>query len=974
MSFTPAVNGYGTATIIVTVNDSQSVNSSRTQTFTVTVNHINQTPTLSPLGNLTLNENDGQQTVNLSGITTGATNEADTLVVTATSSNPALIPTPSVAYTSPNAAGTLTFIPAHNGFGSATITVTVNDGQSANNSVTQTFTVTVNHINQAPTLDPIGNLSVNENAGAQTVGLSGITTGATNEAEALTVTAVSSNPALIPDPSVTYTGGNTIGNLTLTPAVNGFGSSTITVTVNDGQAANNTVVRTFTVSVGHINQAPTLGTIGNIAINENAGAQTVNLSGITSGATNEADTLVVTAVSSNPALIPNPSVVYASPNSGGNLTVTPAANNFGTATITITVNDGQSQNNTATRTFTVTVNHINQPPTLTAPGNISINENSGIQTINLSGISSGATNEPDVLIVKATSSNPSLIPAPTVSYTSPNAAGTLTIVPAPNASGNATITVTVDDGQSQNNLLTRTFVVTVNPFNAAPTLDPIADVAMNENGASQTVNLTGISTGATNESQTLTVTAVSSNPALIPNPAIAYTSPSGSGSLTLAPAPDAYGTATITVTVNDGQPQNNRVTRTFTVTVAHINQPPTLDPIASMTVRENAAPQLINLTGITSGATNEPDTLTVTATSSNPGLIPNPIIGYASPASAGTLTFAPAFNQTGSSTITVTVNDGQAQNSLITQTFTVTVALTNQSPILNPIGDLTLNENAGLQTVNLAGIITGLTNNFQNFTITASSSNPRLVPAPKVNYTSPNENATITFAPAANLFGLTTISVTANNGRPQNNLSVQTFKVVINPFNVAPSLNPIGTMTLPENAGPAIRDADGHHLGRHQRVAESRRYRHVQQSHAHSQLARGLHQPIHHGNPDLHPIPEFVGPRGPQCHRGRRAGSQQPHYAQPGYQRGSAELPADTRSHRQCHDGRKFRRADGEPHRNKLWRGRRGPAAHCQRGIEQSGFDSNSNGQLHQPERHRHADVRGSDECVRQCDDYCLGQ
>src|SRR5437588_3377418 len=46
----------------------------------------------------------------------------------------------------------------------------------------------------------------------------------------------------------------------------------------------------------------------NLTINENAGLQTVNLSGISSGATNEAQVLTVTAISSNPALIPPPMV------------------------------------------------------------------------------------------------------------------------------------------------------------------------------------------------------------------------------------------------------------------------------------------------------------------------------------------------------------------------------------------------------------------------------------------------------------------------------------------------------------------------------------------------------------------------------------------------------------------------------------------------------------------------------------------
>ena len=210
---------------------------------------MNQPPTLNPINNLTLNENAGLQTVNLSGITSGAANENQTLTVTATSGNTGLIPKPTVNYTSPNTNGSLTFTPVANANGSATITVTVNDGGASNNIITRTFTVTVNPVNQSPTLNPINNLTINENAGPQTVNLSGITSGAANENQTLTVTAASSNTNLVPNPTVNYLSASTNGSLTFKPITNVTGSASITVTVNDGGASNNIVTQTFTVTV-----------------------------------------------------------------------------------------------------------------------------------------------------------------------------------------------------------------------------------------------------------------------------------------------------------------------------------------------------------------------------------------------------------------------------------------------------------------------------------------------------------------------------------------------------------------------------------------------------------------------------------------------------------------------------------------------------------------------------------------------------
>jgi hypothetical protein len=92
--------------------------------YSVPVSGVNNPPTLNPIGNLTIAEDAGTQTVSLSGISSGAANETQTLTLAATSSNLSLIPTPTVSYVSPNTSGSLTFAPVANANGTATITVT----------------------------------------------------------------------------------------------------------------------------------------------------------------------------------------------------------------------------------------------------------------------------------------------------------------------------------------------------------------------------------------------------------------------------------------------------------------------------------------------------------------------------------------------------------------------------------------------------------------------------------------------------------------------------------------------------------------------------------------------------------------------------------------------------------------------------------------------------------------------------------
>lgn len=209
---------------------------------------VNVPPTLSPITDLGINEDAGLQTVNLSGITSGTSNEVQTLTVTA-SSNPSLLTNLTVNHTNPNTSGSVSFRPISNASGSALVTVTVNDGATCSNLTSRSFTVTVNPVNDPPTLDPIPNRSISEDAGQQTVNLTGISSGTTGESDALTVTASNTAPSLLTNLEVSYTSPNPTGNLTFGTVSNAVGSGIITVTVDDGRGSNNLVSRSFTVTV-----------------------------------------------------------------------------------------------------------------------------------------------------------------------------------------------------------------------------------------------------------------------------------------------------------------------------------------------------------------------------------------------------------------------------------------------------------------------------------------------------------------------------------------------------------------------------------------------------------------------------------------------------------------------------------------------------------------------------------------------------
>ncbi len=205
LTFTSATDSNGVATVTVVAQDDGGtggggVDTSVTKTFTITVLPVNSAPRLTfNTNNVVVLEDNGAYSASLATITAGPADESAqsvTNAVTSNDNNSLFTAQPAVALN-----GNLTFTPAANANGVATVTVIVQDnGGTANGGVdktTNTFTLTVTAVNDAPTLAAIANpAAILEDAGEQTVSLSGISAGPANEsAQALTVTATSSNRA-----------------------------------------------------------------------------------------------------------------------------------------------------------------------------------------------------------------------------------------------------------------------------------------------------------------------------------------------------------------------------------------------------------------------------------------------------------------------------------------------------------------------------------------------------------------------------------------------------------------------------------------------------------------------------------------------------------------------------------------------------------------------------------------------------------
>ncbi len=820
LTYTLAADAFGTATVTVAAKDdggtaNGGVDTSAPQTFTITVTAVNDAPTFTLGANPTALEDAGPQEVAnfLTTLAAGPTNETGQAVtMTVTSDNPTLF---AVAPAIDPVTGKLTFTPAANANGSATVTVTaVDNGGTADGGIDttiKTFTITVTAVNDAPTFTVGANQTVLEDGGSQAVAgfIATKSAGPADEAgQAVSFVVSNDNNALFAaQPTI-----DAAGKLTYTLAANAFGIGTVTVVAkDDGGGADTSAAQTFTITVTAVNDAPTFALAAGPTVLEDAGPQAVAdfLTALSVGPANEAgQTATVTVTNDNAALF------AVAPNIGadGKLTFTPAANANGTATVTVTVqDDGGTANggaDTTVQTFTITVTAVNDAPTFALAGDQSALEDGGpVATAGVvTAISAGPADEASqsVSFLVSNDNNALFSVQPTI-----GADGKLTFTPATDAFGTATVTVVaVDDGGGADTSAAQTFVITVAPVNDAPTFALAGDPTVLEDAGQQSIAnfLSAVVVGPANEAdQTFTVEVSNDNNALFSvQPTI-----DAAGNLTFTPATNANGTARVAVVLRDsGGTADGGVdaaTAIFTITVTAVNDAPTFALAAGPTVLEDAAPQTVaGFATASAGPADEAGQLVsfVVSNDNNALFTAQPSIG-----TDGKLTYTLAANANGSATVTVlAVDDGGGTDTSAPQAFTITVTPVNDAPTFALGVAPATAEDAGDQAV--AGFLTALSvgpaNETQAATVTVTTDNNALFTAqPSIDASG---KLTYTAAPDANGTAVVTVTVqddggTANGG---TDTTVQTFTITVNPVNDTPTFAVGGNQTVTINVGPQV--------------------------------------------------------------------------------------------------------------------------------------------------------------------------
>jgi len=248
IGFTQLANQNGTADITIQVTD--AIGATATNTITVVVNAMNDAPVLGAIGDQTVNE---ATPLTFTASATDIDTPPDTLTYSLDGGAPAgaaIDPLTGVFGWTPVEA---------DGPGTYSVTVRVTDDGTPTLDDSETITITVDEVNVAPVLGAIGDQTVDEGTPLT------FTAGATDTdlpANGLTYSLDAGAPA-----------GATLDPLTgafsWTPVEgDGPGTYPVTVRVTDDGAPNLDAAETITITVNEVNVAPVLGAIGDQSVNE----------------------------------------------------------------------------------------------------------------------------------------------------------------------------------------------------------------------------------------------------------------------------------------------------------------------------------------------------------------------------------------------------------------------------------------------------------------------------------------------------------------------------------------------------------------------------------------------------------------------------------------------------------------------------------------------------------------------------------
>jgi sugar lactone lactonase YvrE len=247
---------------------------------------------------------------------------------------------------------------------------------------------------------------------------------------------------------------------------------TLSFTVNDG--TNPSLVQTRQITVTRTNDAPTAIAISNGQVVEN----TDTTAGFTVGTLSTSDPDIPDTATYS--IVPGADAAVFKI-SGSDLVLTDGVLDYETKnSYTVTVRSTDSGGLSVDRTFSIAVTNVNEPPTVTPIGDQVMDHDTVLAVPFIIGDPETAAG---ALALGVVSSNQALLPNANLVVSGTGANLTLTLTPAAGQVGSTTVILQVSDGT---NVTSQSFVLTVNPDNAAPVISA-SGFTVAENSANGTI-------------------------------------------------------------------------------------------------------------------------------------------------------------------------------------------------------------------------------------------------------------------------------------------------------------------------------------------------------------------------------------------------------------------------------------------------------------------------------------------------------
>ncbi|EIU6866887.1 tandem-95 repeat protein [Vibrio parahaemolyticus] len=714
--------------------------------------------------------------------------------------------------------GKLVFTPAENFNGDAEITYTVTDGQLTDEAK---VTVTVNPVNDAPTIKVDAVESITEDAVNTDTVVATLTVRDTDTPEDQLTVSLENNSngyfVLVGNEvKLTQVGVDAVNNDELN-----LKDLTISASVSDG--VNPTANDSDSLIVNRVNDAPTVeNAIADQVLSEDFDVYTIDLNEVFK----DSDSSLEFSVSGNNSI--QISIV------SGVATITPTADWNGKETITFTAKDPSGESVSQTVNFTVapvvdieadSTNVVEDTPTIiNVLGNdtfegkdkvVSLDAENGPKNgtviVNNDGtvtytpndnyvgkdtftyiVTSGGVSESTTVEVNVTPVNDAPVAKDDIATTQEDTAvtidvlpndtdvdgdklsiqsasvpeaqgkveivdGKLVFTPAENFNGDAEITYTVTDGALTDQA---TVKVTVNAVNDTPVVESnIADQALAEDFTPYTIDLNTAFSDVDNVDGELTFS-VSGNS----NIQVAIVN----GIATITPTADWNGSETLTFTATD--PSGESISQTVNFTVA-----PVADIVAdSVTVVEDT-PTIIKVLG---NDTFEGDDKVVSLDTNN-----GPANGTVSINPDGSVTYTPNDNYHGTDSFTYIVTSGGVSEST---TVSVDVTPVNDAPVAKD--DIATTQEDTAVTIDVLSNDTDVDGDklsIQSATVPEAQGKVEIV------------DGKLVFTPAENFNGQAEITYTVTDGQLTDEAKVT---VTVNPVNDAPTIKVDAVESITEDA------------------------------------------------------------------------------------------------------------------------------------------------------------------------------